>query len=157
MTATREVIQVVDPMGRITTTTYDNRGWVATVTDPLGNVVDLLVHGDRKGVDRDQSRQRRRDRVVFYDKDDRLIAVTDANSNTTSFGYDGVGNQIGVTDANNHTTSYAYDSMNRLTTVTTRWAIPPSTATIPVATKTVTDGLGHTATTLYDALNRRPR
>ena len=34
-----EVIQVVDPMGRITTTTYDNRGWVATETDPLGNVV----------------------------------------------------------------------------------------------------------------------
>ena len=26
-------------MGRITTTTYDNRGWVATETDPLGNVV----------------------------------------------------------------------------------------------------------------------
>ena len=25
-------------MGRITTTAYDNRGWVATVTDPLGNV-----------------------------------------------------------------------------------------------------------------------
>ena len=34
-----EVIQVIDPMGRITTTTYDNRGWVATETDPLGNIV----------------------------------------------------------------------------------------------------------------------
>ena len=38
---------------------------------------------------------------IVYDKDDRLIADTDANSNTTTFTLDGVGNQISVTDANN--------------------------------------------------------
>ena len=45
-------------MGRTTTTAYDNRGWVATVTDPLGNVVNLLVHGDRQNLDRHRTRAR---------------------------------------------------------------------------------------------------
>jgi YD repeat-containing protein len=56
--------------------------------------------------------------LISYNKDDRLVADTDANGNTVTYTFDGVGNQIGVTDANNHGTSYAYDSMNRLTTVT---------------------------------------
>ena len=46
-----EVIQVVDPMGRITTTTYDNRGWVATVTDPLGNTTTYSYTATGKDVD----------------------------------------------------------------------------------------------------------
>ena len=73
-------------MGRITTTTYDNRGWVATVDRPAGKRGHLLVHGDRAGVDRTQPRQAAADRPAsyFYDKDDRLIAETDANSNTTT-------------------------------------------------------------------------
>jgi RHS repeat-associated protein len=90
-----------------------------------------------------------------YDKDDREIAETDANGNTTTFTLDGVGNQIAVTDANNAVTSYEYDRMNRLTTVTT-----PISGDVTVYGYSggnqisVTDGLGHTTTTLYDALNR---
>ena len=90
-----------------------------------------------------------------YDDDERLLAVTDANSNTTTIGYDGVGNQITVTDANNHTVTYAYDSRNRLTTVTDALS---DTTVIGYDSggnqQTVTDGLGHISTTLYDALNR---
>ena len=47
-----------------------------------------------------------------------MIASTDPNNNTTSYGYDAVGNLISVTDANNNTTTYAYDSTNELTTIT---------------------------------------
>ena len=47
-------------MGRITTTAYDNRGWVATVTDPLGNVTTYWYTATGKDVDREQPEQRRR-------------------------------------------------------------------------------------------------
>ena len=156
MTATARSSRCLIQWAATTTTTYDNRGWVATETDPLGAVVTysytatgmastVTNPGHSGGGQQD----------YFYDKDDRLIAETDANGNTTSFAYDGVGNQISVTDANNNTTSYAYDSMNRLTTVTD--ALGDTTVygyDSGGNQQTVTDGLGHTATTLYDALNR---
>ncbi len=151
-----EVIEVIDPMGRITTTTYDNRGWVATVTDPLGNVTtySYTATGQPSTVT-NPSASGGGTQSYFYDKDDRLIASTDQNSNTTTYTYDGVGNVIAVTNANNQTTSYSYDSREQLTTVTD--ALGDTTVYGYDAAgnqQTVTDGLGHTTTTLYDAMNR---
>ena len=40
-----ETLTVTDALNRTTTYTYSVRGWVATVTDPMGYVVDLHVHG----------------------------------------------------------------------------------------------------------------
>ena len=51
-------------MGRITTTTYSNRGWVATVTDPLEPYVDLLVYADRPDGQPDAEGHERRDGTV---------------------------------------------------------------------------------------------
>ena len=152
-----EVIQVDDAMNRITTTTYDNRGWVATSTDPLGNTstYSYTATGQESTYSNPMNSGGASVVSFVYDKDDRLIAETDANGNTTTITLDGVGNQIAVTDANSNTTSYAYDSMNRLTTVTA----PISGDTTVYGYSggnqiTVTDGLGHTTTTQYDALNR---
>ncbi len=151
-----EVTQVVDPMGRITTIAFDNRGWVATVTDPLGNVTtnSYTATGKTSTVS-SPGTSGGGSQSYFYDKDDRLTTLTDANSNTTLDSYDGVGNQITTTDQNGKTTTYAYDTMNRVTTIT-----DPKSDTVLIGydsggnQQTVTDGLGHTTTTLFDALNR---
>ncbi len=149
-----EVTEVQDPMGRTTTTAYDNRGWVANVTDPLGNVSTYSYTPTGK-TSTFNSGSGGGTQSYFYDKDDRLTTMTDANSNTTVDGFDGVGNEITVTDANTHTSTYSFDSMNRVTTIA-----DASSDTMVIGydsggnRQTVTDGLGHTTTTLFDALNR---
>ena len=55
-----EVIQVDDALGRITTTTYDNRGWVATVDRSAREHGHLLVHGDGQSVDVIRPHEQRR-------------------------------------------------------------------------------------------------
>jgi len=151
-----EVIQVVDPIGRITTTTFDNRGWVATVTDPLGNITTYSYTATGKtSTETDPGTSGGSAESYFYDKDDRLIAVTDPNNHTTSYGYDAVGNEVSVTDANSNITTYVYDARNRVTTITD--ALGHNTVIgfdSGGNQQTVTDALGHTTTTLYDALNR---
>jgi RHS repeat-associated protein len=143
-------------MGRITTTTFDNRGWAVTVTDPLGNITTYSYTATGKAsTQTNPGTSGGTAESYFYDLDGRLIAVTDPNSNTTSYGFDSVGNQITVTDANTNRTTYSYDARNRVTTVTdalghtTEYGYDSGGNQI-----TVTDGLGHTSTTLYDALNR---
>jgi RHS repeat-associated protein len=149
-----EVIQVSDPLGRITTIAYTNRGWVATVTDPLGSITTYGYTATGKPSTASPGSGGGSE-SYSYDDDDRLIAVTDPNSHTTTIGYDGVGNRITVTDPNSHKVTYAYDSMNRVTTITdalndtTVFGYDSGGNQI-----TVKDGLGHIATTQYDALNR---
>ncbi len=46
---------------------------------------------------------------------DRLITVTDAASNITTYGYDTENNLTGIKDANNHTTTFTYDAFGRVT------------------------------------------
>ena len=152
-----EVIQVDDAMGRITTTTYDNRGWVASVTDGLGNATTYSYSATgMEATEKDPASGGGSLVSYVYDKDDRLIAETDANGNTTTYTLDGVGNVTAVTNAKSETTSYSYDSMTRLVTVTT--PISGDTTVYGYDSGgnqiTVTDGLGHTTTTQYDALNR---
>ena len=104
-----------------TTTTFDNRGWVAEFTDSLGHTATYSYTATGKQATLTNPTSSGGASVVsfVYDQDDRLIAETDANANTTTITLDGVGNRTAVTDANSQTTSYAYDSMNRLTTITT--------------------------------------
>ena len=47
-----------------------------------------------------------------------MASITDAQSNATTFTYDGRGNRLTSVDALNNTTSYTYDAMNRLTKIT---------------------------------------
>ena len=103
----------------MTTDTYSVRGWVSTKTDPMGYVVTYTYSATGKNVGTDQyDGIPVETSILYYDADDRLIAETDGNGNTTSFAYDGVGNQISMTYTNHNITTYAYDSMNQLATVT---------------------------------------
>ena len=47
-----------------------------------------------------------------------MATITDAQSNTTTFTYDGRGNRLTFIDALSNTTGYTYDTMNRLTKIT---------------------------------------
>jgi RHS repeat-associated protein len=81
--------------------------------------------------------------------------VTNAASGVTKYTYDQNDNKIGETDANNNTTSYGYDALNRLHQITD----PLNNVTIygydvDGNRTSVTDGNGKTTNFTYDALNR---
>jgi YD repeat-containing protein len=52
---------------------------------------------------------------LIYDDADRLITVTDAATNVTTYGYDTESNLTSIKDANNHTTSFTLDAYGRVT------------------------------------------
>jgi RHS repeat-associated protein len=151
-----EALTVADALGRVTTNTYSVRGWLSTVTDPMGYLATITYSatGKQLGLYQQQNQQTQT-QTNFYDVDDRLASETDGNGHTTSYGYDGVGNQTSVTDANTNITTMLYDSRNRATTITD--ALGHSTVIGYDGSgnqQTVTDSLGHTSTVLYDALDR---
>ena len=114
-----EALTVTDPLTRVTTNTYSVRGWVSTVTDSMGYLVTFTYSATGKELGLYQFQQSQvQVAALQYDADDRLIANTDGNSHTTSYGYDGVGNRTSVTDANNNVSTVLYDSRNRATTIT---------------------------------------
>ncbi|WP_345798885.1 RHS repeat domain-containing protein [Aliiglaciecola sp. CAU 1673] len=61
-----------------------------------------------------------RTELYTYDSLNRLIAVTDHQSQTTRFDYDAGGNQTHIHYPNGLVAEYNYDSLNRVTDVSTR-------------------------------------
>ena len=90
-----------------------------------------------------------------YDKQNRLIAVTDANGHSKSYAYDFVGNVVLVTDALGFTVSCTYDSENRIVQYTDAigavWAYNYDPNGNIVST---TDANGYTTRYGYDVLGR---
>lgn len=56
----------------------------------------------------------------MYDLAGRLIQVTDALNNSTTFAYDAAGNETSTTDPLNHTVTKTYDLAGRLSSITNR-------------------------------------
>ena len=128
-----EVLTAMDPLGNVTSNTYDphgnllttttpspdgfsagsttiftynSNGTLDTVTDPLGNVT-----------------------VITYDSNGMISTIEDAQHNVTTYQYDARGNRTAVFDPLNgmaNSTSFSYDSMNRLTSIT----YPGATASV---------------------------
>ena len=112
--------------------------------------------------------------ATAYDADNRPIAVTDADGNTTQFQYDAVGNKIAVIDplgnrttmdydAAGHNTAihdpvgnetdFLYDADGRLTkTVYPNGATASKTYTAAGQPNATTDPLGNIRTVTYDSL-----
>jgi YD repeat-containing protein len=119
--------------GELATTTYDyyGDGQLKTVTTPNGNLA---------GAD-----AARYTTTYVYNNDDQLQSKTVSQSGggitarTTSYDYDGDGNQISVTDPRLKTTSYAYTANDQLTLITD----PDHQQTL-----TCYDGDGHVAETV---------
>jgi len=47
-----------------------------------------------------------------------IYSIEDAQSNTTTYSYDGRGNRVSVTDTVNNVTQFEYDAMNRVALIT---------------------------------------
>ena len=120
-----EVLTMTDALGNITTNTYDGNGNLLSVTTPAPNaqtpasvtqfayntlgeltqILDPLNHPT----------------TLTYTPTGQIASITDAQNNTTSYGYDARGNRTSVIDPINgagHPTTFAYDIMNRLTGIT---------------------------------------
>ncbi len=121
----------INQPGNSTRYFYDGRSLLIT------EVQDLRVGGNGDGAI-DTSNPDNSDGMITvdysYDLNSRLVAVTDDNSNTTSYAYDTLDRRVLQTNADATTQSQSYDRDGNLTSIT--------------------DPNGSVITNSYDALNR---
>ncbi len=137
--------QVTDPMGQITTYTYDAFGNLRTVTVPkpdnnthptnvttytydannlyITQVTNALGFITKYQYDTLGRMQWEEDPLLnrttyTYDALDRVTQITDPDGNVSSMVYDAVGNVTSQTNARGFVTNYTYDAANRNTQIT---------------------------------------
>jgi YD repeat-containing protein len=106
------VIARTDAKGRRTTQRWDDVRHTLAVRSPLGHEVTTQFsrYGEVLGI-----QQSLQDSTRTYDRDGRLLTVTDARGQTTErHRYDAAGRRIESIDAHGTTTAYAYDGEGRL-------------------------------------------
>jgi RHS repeat-associated protein len=140
---------VSDPLGYLTSQTFDSMDRPLVTTDPLGHTTtdgydaagNLITVRDYLG------------RVITYGYDaaDQETSVQDQNGNTTTFGYDAAGQQTSEIDPVIGTTTSTYTQVGLLASQTN-----PLNHTISYGYNadgwqtTITDALNHTTTSAYD-------
>jgi RHS repeat-associated protein len=165
---------------KATSYTYDADGNLKTVTDALVHVTSYAYDArDRLMSMTESFNQMSINQTIYVYNGMNLTSVTDPNSNTTTFSYDGQNRLTGTTDAmsdtttwvydnaglltslidaNAHTTTYTYDTVGRLQTVTVPTATSTATTTYAYndddQVTAITDPLSHTITYGYDNLLR---
>jgi RHS repeat-associated protein len=134
--ALNRVTKKTDPLGKTWEYTYDVGGRMISSTDAKGQVIQYtydavgqLTHIDYPGSEADVSftynlmgqRIGMTDGLGAttwtYDNLNRVIAETDPNGKTVSYGYDAMGNRTGLTYPDGSVVSYAFDPANQLTGV----------------------------------------
>jgi RHS repeat-associated protein len=110
------VTEATDGLGQTTTSTYDpNTGDLLTTTDPLGNTSsNVWGSGPEAGLLLASTDADGRTTSYGYDSERHLTATTDALNQTTSQTYDQAGNPASRTDAAGRTTLTSYDGRNEL-------------------------------------------
>jgi RHS repeat-associated protein len=137
---------LTDPLGRTSTTGYDNNGDVTSTADPLGGTTTYSYDvsgrptavtapgGGSRGTVYDAAGNVIKSTspsggvsTYTYDNDNRIASVVDPRGNasganpadyTLSYGYDAAGDLTTVTDQLGKTTTFAYDSTKRVTGLT---------------------------------------
>jgi RHS repeat-associated protein len=132
------VVQVIDPAGRVTTNTYAD------------NQIDLLVVQQQDGANLDTLAS------YTYNTNHLPLTAVDAAGQTNFFAYNNYNQLIATTNALGQVTTMAYDANGYLTNIT--GALPGATTSYTYdgygRVRTVTDSLGYTITTSYDAADR---
>jgi RHS repeat-associated protein len=143
--------QMVDPLGKITTLTYDASGRVTESRDPLGNTTRfaydeagrrIAVENPLGHIQRFAFEQGQRTLVfpgegpggtdrVEHQSEPLMTKITDAEGAVFNYSYDAQGHPTQLTDALGHNVSLAYDAKGNVTAVT--------------------DSLGHVTTFAYNA------
>ena len=132
----RQIIAIY-PDGTGTTNEYDANGWVTNRLDQAGNAT-----------------------AAVFDDLGRQIETIYADGATNATVYDGVGRVSQSIDSLGNITAYGYDVAGRRLTVTNGLGSPVQMTNADSYDAngnqvTMTDGNGHTTTSVYDALNRQ--
>jgi RHS repeat-associated protein len=149
----------IDPLGRATTYDYDNQGrlWRTTYPDLTTELSYYDANGNRtNSVDRAG-----RTTTFVYDALNRLVQTIYPDNTTNRTVYDDVGRVAQTIDARGAVTAFNYDAAGRRLAVTNAVGIAGLETVSSYAYDangnqiTFTDGLGHTTTNVFDALNRQ--
>ena len=102
----------------VTTNTYNVAGNLSATTDPRNNATRFVYDARNRLVDAiDAAGGHTRQ---AYDVDDQLRKLTDANGHVTGFKYDSRGRLVKSTDALDHDSDLKYDAADQLVAVTDR-------------------------------------
>jgi RHS repeat-associated protein len=151
-----------DPLGNVTSYTYDSRGNKLTETDPLGNTVTYTY--DDNGNQLSESRQRTDSNgnlvtetiSIQYDNRNRQIQTTDALGNVSQVEYNALGQEVAQIDAAGRRTAFEYDVYGRL--VETRYPDGRTETRTYDAVgnlRSLSDAAGQTTRYDYDKLDRQ--
>ncbi|MCZ8036898.1 MAG: DUF4114 domain-containing protein [Microcystis sp. LE17-20A] len=151
----------IDELGRKTIYIYDALGREIEVIYP-DSTPDNLTDNPRTKKEYDKAGRKIAEidelgnRTEFnYDQADRLLTVTNALNQITSYNYDADGRQIAMTDALGRITEYDYDELDRLLTTTYANNTVMTTTYDPLGRVIAeTDLAGNTTNYEYDALGR---
>lgn len=126
-------IQINDKNGNITRMSYDNRGNLTKVINPLGTIVSVTYNGlnkpmtgsvngkekfrnryDEKGNLIEAQDALGRKTIVHYNEEGRPDIITAPDGTFTKIEYDEKGNVIRIINAQGYETNYVYDDLNRV-------------------------------------------
>jgi RHS repeat-associated protein len=123
-----KLVKLIDGDGLALNLGYGNLNSSQTITDPLGNTLNL-VYDDRGNLVQ-QVDALGGITARTFDKSNNLLSTTDPAGNTTIYTYDLRGNRLSDTDPLGNTKRYTYNDLNKILTET--------------------DALGNTTTNSYD-------
>jgi RHS repeat-associated protein len=152
-------LDVTDPRGKISRTTFNTAGQILSYTEALGQPEEqVTTYSIQSGTNFVLSETDPLNRTTTYTYDSMGNATTvtrlsgTADAVTTTFTYEPIFNQLtSVTDPLNHTTTFGYDSLGNLTSISNplnqTTSIGRNASGQPIS---VTDPLNNTTQFSYD-------
>jgi RHS repeat-associated protein len=151
-----EPVRVEDPLGRVTTFTYDREGRLLETVAPDGTRTSATW--DALGRRTTETDELGHTTSYAYDAAGNLVRVTDARGGVTSYQYDAVGRLLATVDALGQTTRLRRDALGRVVEeLDAAGAVTATTYDDAGNVATVTHPDGSVTSTEYDPVNRPVR